>query len=145
MSPLKNKRLRQALLNYIISLLDKPGLLKTLKNEQLITRRAISTGICSCFSILIILMGHPAFRHFSTDITSSLVNTSNFFQELNSASSNQNLELAWSCWSLFQQLSWQKWKGALPFTSLTVYSIIPNTVSIPANVSKYKWSDYLCK
>lgn len=94
MSPLKNKRLRQALLNYIISLLDKPGLLKTLKNEQLITRRAISTGICSCFSILIILMGHPAFRHFSTDITSSLVNTSNFFQELNSASSNQNLELA---------------------------------------------------
>lgn len=84
------------MLNYIISLLDKPGLLKTLKNEQLITREAISTGICSSFSILMILMGHSAFRHFSTDITSSLVNTSKsvFFQELNSASSNQNLELA---------------------------------------------------
>lgn len=67
------------MLNYIISLLDKPSLLKILKNERLTSRQAISIDISSCFSVLIILMGHPIFRHISIDVTSSQVNTSNLF------------------------------------------------------------------
>lgn len=87
MSPLKNKRLSHTMLNYIISLLDKPRLLKILKNEHLTSRQAISTDKISFFSVLIILMGHPIITYTSTDVTSWLVNTSNLF------SSNQNLQL----------------------------------------------------
>lgn len=88
MSLPKNKRLSHTMLNYIIGLLDKPSLLKILKNKHLTSRQAISIDIRSCLSFLIILMGHPIFRHLSADVTSSLVNTSNLFF------SNQNLELA---------------------------------------------------
>lgn len=87
MSPLKNKRLSHAMLNYIISLLDKPRLLKILKNEHPTSRQAISTDIISFFSVLITLMGHPIFIHITIDVTSWLVNTSNSFF------SSQNLEL----------------------------------------------------
>lgn len=58
------------MLNYIISLLDKPRLLKILKNEHLTSRQAISTDKISFVSVLIILMGHPIIIYTSTVVTS---------------------------------------------------------------------------
>lgn len=126
MSLPKNKRLSHTMLNYIISLLDKPSLLKILKNKHLTSRQAISIDIRSCFSFLIILMGHPIFRPVSTDVISSLVNTSNlwfFFQRLNSLSSNENLELAMKLLEPVPiALSWQMTKG-LCYSLLRLFTL----------------------